>query len=313
VSSPSSQQQTLPNSQRHEGGKGTAIAHHGEVLQGVFETAHGTLLRAVVSLPYPRVRSCAAFWPSGGDLVEVQPSWKTKARAGCVAALEWFGEARGGLLVVDSDIPVERGLGSSTADVVSAIEAVAQSVKRAISPEDVARLAVRAERASDGIMFGDRAVLYANRSGAVLEDLGGPLPQLEVLGFDIGGDGVNTLAFEPARYLPWEVGAFRALRGLLRRAVALRSAPLLAQVATASARINQRHLPNAALTLVERSSQAVGALGYQVAHSGKVVGLLFDPADPHLDLRAAQARSQLSAAGVQTTWRFRTPQDGPQG
>lgn len=287
-------------------GRGTAPAHHGEVLQGVFHTEDGRLLRGVVSLPYPQIASQALFTPTADERVVVRPLWRSKARTAAELTLWHLGVSQGGVLVVESDIPIERGLGSSTADVASAISAVCAAFGRSLTESEAACLAVQAERASDSTVFADQTVLFANRVGTVLEELAGPLPALEVLGFDTGVDGVDTLRVAGPLYSAWEVGEFRALRGALRRATESGSATLLARVCTASARINLRRRP-APLASVETVIRRAGALGYQIAHSGTIVGVLFDPAAPDLESRVAEGTRLLRTAGVETLWRFSVP------
>ncbi|MET7297356.1 hypothetical protein [Embleya sp. NPDC005575] len=286
--------------------RGSAMAHHGEILQGVFEREDGALAHAVVSLPLPALHAHATFVPVRALGVTVSPAWKTKAAGAARETLRWLGVREGGRLSVHSSIPVERGMGSSTADVVGAIRAVARAYGRTPTEADVAALAVRAEGASDGVMFGPRAVLYANRAGYVLEDLGGPLPALEVLGFDVGGPDVDTIAQPPREYRPSEIEQLRQLRVMVRRAVAEEDCALLARTATASARLNQRFLPQAALPLAERICRAGAGVGVQVAHSGRVMAVLFDPASAGLAARVADARRRLRAVGIQRVWSFRT-------
>jgi hypothetical protein len=112
-------------------------------------------------------------------------------------------------------------------------------------------------------MFDQRALLFAQRRGVLLEDLGQPLPNLEVLGFNTDPEGVDTLRFPPARYTWAEIEAFRPLLGLLRQAVRHQDAELCGRVATASARI--QHLPSPLIGW--RRWWARGRSGLQVAHS----------------------------------------------
>jgi uncharacterized protein involved in propanediol utilization len=204
-------------------------------------------------------------------------------------------------------------LGSSTSDVFSTIRDVASAHGRLLPAEEVARIAVLAEGAADGIMFGHRAVLYANRDGTVLEDLGGPLPSLEVLGLDAGGPGVDTLELPAFDYSPDQIESLRVLRATMRRAVAGGDCALLAEVATASARINQRFLPQEGLPLVEAVCRDSGGVGVQAAHSGRVLAVLFDPAAPGLESRIDHARARLARNGVDRTWRFRLESPNPRG
>lgn len=288
-------------------GHGAAIGHNGEILQGVFVGGDHRLHRALVSLPCPIFQSTAVFIPSASGELIVEPCWKTKARDAARAALERAGVPHwGGYLKIASATPPGWGLGSSTSDVVAAIRAVMDITRRCFSAREIARLAVDSERASDSIMFVERAVLFAHREGRVLEELHGGLPPLEVLGFlaDDSEQGIDTLSWRRARYTWEEIELFRPLLGLLRRAVASGDARLLGRVATASARLNQRHLPKPRLERVIALAGEIGAAGVQVAHSGTVMGLLFDAGTTQLDARMSAARESLKSLGFPVTWRF---------
>lgn len=292
-------------------GQASTTAHHGEILQGVIEGEDGSLRHGLVTLRCRIFSSEATFEPGVGvgGAVAVTPGWKVKALRAAEVTLARYGRGgRGGLLCVRSNIPPCWGLGSSTSDVTAAIRAVGDAYGLDIPAEAVAGLAVEAEVASDSTMFDDRAVLFAFRGGYVIEDFGGRIPPLEVLGFntDLTGAGVDTLSYPLARYTRDEVAALGPLVGELRRAVRAQDARLVGRVASASARINQSHLPKRNYDFLERLVERVGALGLQVAHSGTVAGLLFDPASPEVGARVEEARSLLAGAGIASAWRFRT-------
>jgi uncharacterized protein involved in propanediol utilization len=286
-----------------------SVGHHGEILQGVFES-DGRLRRALITLPCPLYESHAVFEPSDTSTgVTVLDPWRTKAgRAAELALRTLGGPLTGGTLGLTSNIPPSRGFGSSTADVVAAIGAVYDAAGHRPSPAQYAALAVAAETASDALMYAHRAVLFAHREGEVIEELGGPLMPLAVVGFGTSEDstGTDTLALPPARYSVWEIEAFRPLLGAARRAVRTGDVALLGMVATASARLNQRHLPVPGLTELLRVTEAVGAAGLQVAHSGDVAGLLFDPDLPDLATRTDHARKRLADLGIGDSWYFTT-------
>jgi uncharacterized protein involved in propanediol utilization len=288
-------------------GSGRALAHHGEILQGVFETAPGRLCRALVTLCADVFWSEATFTPDGSGVVAADEAWRVKAVRGVELALARAGRTGcGGRLQVRSNIPPGWGLGSSTSDVTAAIRAAGASLGLQLSAEEVAALAVQAETASDSTMFEQRALLFAQRRGVLVEDLGQPLPNLEVLGFNTDPVGVDTLRLPPARYSWAEIEAFRPLLGLLRQAVRHQDAELCGRVATASARINQRHLPKPHFDGLEALVERAGGVGLQVAHSGTVVGLLFRPDDDDKEDRIAEARAGLAALAVTGVWRFQT-------
>ena len=290
-------------------GFGHAPGHHGEVFQGVTEVAPGQLKRCLVSLPCNILKTEAVFTPDDSGIIRVEPLWKVKAKRAAELALSALhGGHFGGKLELQSNIPVGWGLGSSTSDVVATLRAVAHAFQKTFSPQVLGDLAVKAEHASDSIMFEDRAVLFAHRAGVVVEDFIGQLPELDVLGFntDATGDGVDTLSLVRARYSSWEIEAFRVLQGLLRRAVRTHDPRLLGRVATASAVISQRHLPKPHFERLLKITEAVGAVGLQVAHSGTVAGILFDAADPQREGKLLQARTQVLELGFGLLRRFRT-------
>jgi uncharacterized protein involved in propanediol utilization len=270
-------------------GIGYAIAHHGELLQGVFDDGTGRLRRALVTMPLPSRGSRAVFYPSQSHWGVVGPPGLTKARRAAIYALREFSghpsPAKGGRVEITSNVPHAIGMGSSTSDVTATIKAVADYHGVALSREEVGRLAVLAEVASDSVMIDDRVVLFAHRDGLVLETFGHRLPPMVVIGCDTApGQVVETLGLPPADYSDKEAGEFQVLRGALRRAIAMEEVSLLGKVATASARINQRYLPKPGLEqLIELCLQHRGA-GLQVAHSGTVAGLIFDPRLPCTDI-----------------------------
>ncbi|KMS85458.1 MULTISPECIES: GHMP kinase [Streptomyces] len=286
-------------------GTGTAPSHHGELLQGVFDDG-GRLRRGLVTLPCPLFASNATVrldrWETE---LTVTPSWKTKALRAARTTLEELGMgAYGGQLELRGDVAVGRGLGSSTSDVTAAILAVLDAVGRRLPPERIARIAVAAEAATDPLIYADRMLLFAHREGAVIEDFHRPVPPLGVLGFSVTDEEIDTLALPPARYNAWEIECFRALRGLLRRAVAHADHAELGRISTASARINQRFLPVPRFDRLLEIAEESGALGVQVAHSGTVAALLFAPHGPRVEERTALAARRLAELRITDHWRY---------
>jgi len=282
-------------------GVGYAPAHHGELLQGIFSDAGG-LRRALVTLPQPERGTRAVFYPSYSHGGVVGPPELTKVRRAAMLALRQFAThpapAKGGQVEIVSDVPRGIGMGSSTSDVTATIRAVADFHGVELSKEEVARLAVLAECASDSIMIDDRVVLFAHRDGVVLETFGLRLPPMIVIGCDTEPAArVDTLRLQPADYGDAEIAAFGVLRAALRRAIALGDTVLLGRVATASARINERYLPKPNLDYLVRTCLRHGGCGVQVAHSGTIAGLIFDARLPGAEQAARRCASEVAAAG----------------
>ncbi|WP_406871952.1 kinase [Aminobacter sp. P9b] len=258
--------------------KGCAFGHHGELLQGVFEDDRGRLHRGLVTLPIDSLRSTAwIVLDESGDLGVEPPSREKALRAAQLALAHLGYPSLGGRLKIESDIPVGHGYGSSTADVVASVRAVAAALGARLLPSTSSRLAVAAEVASDAIAFESEALLFAQREGVVLEHFGGSLPPFVLVGFK--GDttaGIDTLELVPARYSREEIQLFRVLRGMVARSVRYQDAQLLGQAATMSARISQRHLPKPYFDVVVDIAAHYQAYGIQVAHSGSLFGLMLD-------------------------------------
>jgi uncharacterized protein involved in propanediol utilization len=259
-----------------------------------------------VTLPCTLYRTRVRFRPVPSGPLTVEPADRLRSRNAARLTLDALGRTGwGGAVRIDSNVPVQWGCGSSTTDVLATIRAVADAFDAVLEPEWIATLAVAAETASDSLMFGPgRAVLFAQRRGRVLADLGGPLPAVRVLGFNTEGEkGVGTLTLPPVPYSTWEIEAYRPILGMLRRAVADQDPGLLGRVATASTVIMQRHRPKRQMPELLRLAREAGALGVQIAHSGTVAGFLFDPAAAD---RADRARDGLRRLGVQASWEFAT-------
>ncbi|MEU1372392.1 GHMP kinase [Streptomyces triculaminicus] len=298
-------------------GTGYAPCHHGEILQGVFLDGDGDGRRCagLVTLPMAGPGSSAEFVRLPGaapQALTVVPADRTKAaRAAALAVAECAQRTGqppcGGELRLTGDIPVGLGMGSSTSDVIATVRAVADSYGLRLTPGTVARIAVRAESACDPLMLDDRPVLFAQREGRVLEVLGPALPPLVVVGCTLGGGApVDTLSLPVREPGDSDVRAWERMRTRLRRAVATGDVQLLGQVATASARRGQQVLGHPEFDALTVIARRVGAAGVQIAHSGAVAGVLFDPAAPGLRHRVRSCLRALDAHGIPATRTFTT-------
>ncbi|MFD4114930.1 GHMP kinase [Streptomyces niveus] len=273
-----------------------------------------------MTLPMQGPGTRAEFTPRPGTSpgqLTVFPADRTKALRAAALAIEECAALRGqapcggGELTLSGDVPLGLGMGSSSSDVIAAIRAVADAYRLRLPPATIARLAVRAERASDPLMLGGRPLLFAQREGRVLEVLGDALPPAVVVGCALGGGSpVDTLSLPAPRHDHEDVRAYERLRSLLRRAVADADTALLGHVSTESARRAQRVREQREFGLLDRIAGRVGAVGLQIAHSGNVAGLLFDPAAPDLGHRLRRCVRALRTCGIPVTRTFATGTTG---
>lgn len=194
-------------------------------------------------------------------------------------ALAALPEAKAGLdheVRLWSQLPVGKGMASSTADIAAALGAWNLAAGRVPSPEELARRALAVEP-SDGVMLPGIA-LFDHRRGLRFELLGDP-PPIDILVFDFGGE-VDTIAFNGADLHPLNVRKEPAIRDaleLLRAGLREQDPRLIGEAASTSALVHQEILPKAGLERALELARAAGGMGICVAHSGTVVGLLFDP------------------------------------
>lgn len=284
-------------------GYAEAIGHHGELVQGLFEDEHARLRRALVSLPCHHLKSKVTFSATEDGLIHVVPASRDKARKAAELTLAALGLTEaGGKLTIDSNIPIGRGMGSSTADVVASILAVLDWASVEARHDKVMQIAVSAETACDSTLFKQQAVLFAHREGLVLEAFSRPMPVIDLISLDTApGETVDTLELAPARYNQLEIETFRPIRALLRAAIETADAKLLGRAATASTHVNERFLPKPRLKEIEALGARSGAIGVQVAHSGTLVGLMFDSADGETAHNIARAAEALRRSDFQPT------------
>ncbi|WP_392896940.1 GHMP kinase [Streptomyces sp. LN699] len=297
-------------------GTGHAPGHHGEILQGVFLDDTGRRCAGLVTLPLPGPGSRAEFTRRPGtspQQITVVPADRTKAARAAALAMAACAPGHpeppcGGELRITGDIPVGLGMGSSSSDVVAVVRAVADSYGTRLPPETITRLAVRAELACDPLMLDGRPVLFAQREGRVLEVLGRALPPVVVVGCALGaGAPVDTLSLPVRAHDDGDVRACERLRVLLRQAVTTGDVALLGEVATASARRGQEVLCHPEFESLTDVAARFGAAGVQIAHSGAVAGVLFDPAAPGLRRRISSCVRALEHRAIPTTRVFSTP------
>ena len=180
-------------------------------------------------------------------------------------------------LTLSSPLPRGKGMASSTADVSAAIAATAAALgeEANMPPTTIARIALQVEP-SDGVMLPGIAMLD-HKQGRVMSTLGPP-PPMRVVVLDFGGN-VDTMAFNGVNrdsVLRGMQAEFQEALALIERGVEGGNASDIGEGATCSAIANQGVLYKPQLDAVLRLAKEVGAVGVNAAHSGTVLGLLFE-------------------------------------
>ena len=244
----------------------------GELAQGMLDGGY-----FLVSCPIDMYSTATVALSPGNGRVDA-PVDAPKSRQAVELTLAYFGvhdvDAR---LSLSSPLPRGKGMASSTADVSAAIAATATALgmEPDMPPAQIAQIALQIEP-SDGVMLPGIAILDHKR-GSIARTLGVP-PPMRVVVLDFGG-GVDTLAFNGVNRdatLKCLQPEFREALALIEQGVRNGSAVDIGAGATRSAVANQHLLYKPQLDTVLQLAHDVGAVGVNTAHSGTVLGLLFE-------------------------------------
>ena len=251
-------------------GQAAVPATCGELFQGLIDGQ-----TCLVSCPIDRhSRARVTVEEDGRRWRSRQPISKT------LAALDRAAEAweyvAAGWVEIDSTIPRSRGYGSSTADIGAGLFALARAAGQPLEPAQAAQIAAEIEPTDSSLFPG--LALFAHRAGRLLRPLG-PAPDLGVLVIDPGGQ-VDTVAYNreiTPGALQRLAGAHREAFDWLAAGLAERDWALVGRGATLSACAHQAILFSSWLDAALEACRALGGLGVCRAHSGTILGVLFDP------------------------------------
>lgn len=204
-------------------------------------------------------------------------STQSKVRLAVSKTLEYLGRDMGPYsLSLTTQLPVGKGMASSSADISAACQAAALAAECSLTPDEIADIALAIEP-TDGIFY-PGIMMFDHVSGSLRRSLGCP-PGIILAVFDIGGE-IDTEAFNLRRDL---TALNKAKEKEVRNAVELvirglenGDSRLIGEGATLSAIANQRILAKPKLDKLLTIALQGGAVGLSAAHSGTVVGIMFD-------------------------------------
>jgi len=181
-------------------------------------------------------------------------------------------------LVVDSELPVAKGMASSTADIAAACQATAAYYGRQISRDEIIDICLAIER-TDSILF-PTLTLFEQKNGTVREDSRWA-PQFYVVVLE-PATTLETEAFHSEkneRLFFQQRDHFAEVYQCYMSAVKEKSLLRLGAAATHSAILNQEILPKPYFSELMKLRQYHQWLGVNVAHSGSVVGIMVEKSE----------------------------------
>jgi L-threonine kinase len=275
-------------------GVGTCHGSFGELLQGVLPGGRKFLVNC-------RIRNCSrvtvrlsdpAYSPQKEEEFAHSYARFPKTYKGLRNFLGDLGRHDDCLISIESDIPVGKGLSSSTADMVAGVRALAEALSLKLKNDYVSHMLTEVEP-NDGLHF-DQTSAYHHTEGRLIANVDW-VPPLRILGIDQGGV-VDTVAFNQ-RAIVWsddQMAQYGVLLDAMLKALESRDVERVAALATESARAWQHVNPKDDLPIVLDLAAALRALGVINTHSGTYLGLLFaDDAWPDADRIMALSAKRL--------------------
>lgn len=273
-------------------GTGTAFGTFGELLQGVHADND---LDFLVTFPIDR-RSKVILQPDSSRELKVVPEFKQKSVQLAARLLEYFSLPCKGLLLIESDLPIGKGLASSSADLLATARAI-ESCYGIDIPISLLQTFMAEIEPTDGVMYPGVVSFYHRK--VELGEIFGPMPRLTVVAVDKGGE-VDTIEYNRLRkpYTSEEKLEYTYLMNRLKIAFQEQDVYTIGQVATRSTIMNQSRQEKRSLKHLLQLSHEQGALGIVNAHSGTFIGLLFWKEDRDYERKVAETIEKLKQTYV---------------
>lgn len=178
-------------------------------------------------------------------------------------------------------------MASSSADIVAAIRAVANSFSIPLNDKIISNIATEVEP-TDGVMY-QGIVAYDYINGQLIDSFG-DLPPYGIIGMDIGG-GIDTIQFNKRgkSYTKHDYKIFSHAFYLIKEGVVKRDLTMIFKASTMSAKVNEKILPKRYFKEIEELADTCDG-GIVVAHSGTMLGILYDSTQSNIEKKLLQIK-----------------------
>lgn len=178
-------------------------------------------------------------------------------------------------LKIDSDIPIAKGMASSTADLVATAVATATYLGKTPSEEEVAKICINIEP-TDSTVF-SHITLFDHLKGSFTKNYGN-FPSCKVLLLE-GRQSINTIDFRKTDHSDILKENYETMKKALlhfEKGMEKKDLNEIGKAATLSGFANQKIIYKEGLEDIHELSEKLGAYGVNVAHSGSVIGILYN-------------------------------------
>ncbi len=212
------------------------------------------------------------------DVKVVSPGYFEKVRLAVSQAIKVLGySGLGATIEIMRSIPRGKGLASSTAEITAAIAATSQALGNRYWDDSFADIVVGVDRSTDAVY--SRGISNCSFLTGEVLDRYLRVPSLAFIVVDMGGEVVTQEINRDRSRQIYSKHEFRLRSAFQRMRQGLNecSAQMVAKAATESALINQNILYKPFLDELIAGTREFGALGVNCAHTGTVLGVMYDP------------------------------------
>ncbi len=251
-------------------GYGKSHSSFGEIVQGRLSSGEDFL----ITLPIDMWSICnLTCIKREGPLVINCDLYKSKQVS--EKLLEKLGVTKGFELTISfsRNIPIGKGLSSSTADMLSTVRALQEVFGFLLRNNTISNIFIDIEP-HDGLMH-KSCVIYNHRKGKLLKDLM-YIPKYWVVALDLGGQ-VDTVNFNHnLDFTASSLAQYDLLYQDTLKSFEAHDDVAIAECATRSTEIHLSRCPSETRkNILSNFKKEFGALGIQNTHSGTCIGLLF--------------------------------------
>lgn len=198
-----------------------------------------------------------------------------KSKGQAMAKLLGFEQAYREQILCASQLPIGKGLASSSADLSAIALAFSLLQGKTLNPKDIGALCLQIEPTDASFYPG--IVQFDYISGIVTRELGS-MPSMQLLVFDTGGM-IDTVSFNAqpdlAQKIKQKEGSITEAFALLVEGLQKNDPWRIGAAATMSAKANQSILYKSELETCIELSKELNSYGIIIAHSGTIVAFMF--------------------------------------
>lgn len=248
---------------------GKSFASFGEIIQG--RKSNG--VDFLVTLPIDLWSKCKLKISYKEGPIVVSSSLE-KSKKAALYALAYFGITSGYQIDIyfDGNIPIGKGLSSSTADMLATLRALEKAFNLSLGNQIISAIFTQIEP-HDGVMY-NNSVAYNHRNGQLLKNLA-YIPNFKLLVIDFGGYVDSVVYNHELKFTDKITRKYNKLYQKCISAYLKKNDQLIAKCATKSLKLDLKINPHRLRGEILKTYKEFGAIGIVNTHSGTCVALIY--------------------------------------